>query len=511
MNQHESRIRDYLCKHLNLIEPGMQLVQKEFKLRSAMGAGGSIDILAKDIFGHLVVIEIKRSDQAARAALHELTKYVALLKSSKGIQSERIRALLLSTEWHELAVPFSEYLKTTEVTTDGYFLDADEGGQVRSVRRFEPLVLAHPLRLERAQDIFFFELAAQRDSAVRSLAEAAGQAHISDFVVLAVDYIGQNTNVIYPYAAYFAFSSPVSYDNPEELERFVRGTGMTWEDLEEPSENFLCWLGEFANFEHSDLEIGYPEKLAAMIAEGWNTRVAHREGRYATNAEVLGDIALIGEAIRVEGGAAYYLYRTASPKFKPSWTAFKSDLARVVLGCSAWEEILSSVIAKIESERPEATISAAIYNPADLVVALTKAFGAKDTRFFSSFQLVESSSERVCLYVGALVWSSPAIKKLGDEFINEVFGNPETYLIARHMGQQHEYYDDACAAIGLESVVFEVLNPGSPAEMVRPLRSSAKSTPNDWLPSFVGDFISANQLFGASLVKTMKSFVVGLA
>lgn len=510
MNQHESRIRDYLCQHLDLIEPGMQLVQKEFKLRSGMGAGGSIDILAKDIFGHLVVIEIKRSDQAARAALHELTKYVALLKSSQGIQSERIRALLLSTEWHELAVPFSEYLKSVEVATDGFMLDADEDGLVSCVRHFEPLVLAHPLRLERSQDIFFFEQAAQRDSAVEHLADAAGKAHISDFVVLSVDYKGKKANVIYPHAAYFVFSSPISHDNPEELDGFIRDTGMEWEQLEEPSENFLCWLGEFASFEHSDLEIGYPEKLASMITEGWNARVAHRAGRYATNAEVLTDTALIADAMRVEGGAAYYLYRTASPKFKPSWAAFKSDLAHVVLGCSTWENILGDVMAKIESDRPLATISANIYNPADLVVALTKAFGAKDYRFFSSFQLVESSSERVCVYVGTLVWSGQVMETLGNEFLNEVFGGPDTYLMARHMGQQHEYYDAACAAIGLESVVFEVLNPGSPAETVRLLHGSAKSTSNDRPYSSVGDFISANQFFGASLVKEMKSFVVGL-
>lgn len=84
-NQLEARIRDYLAENLALIEPGLVLVEKEFRLANPFGAGGSIDILAKDGLGHFVVIELKRSDQAARAALHELTKYVALLKSTLGI------------------------------------------------------------------------------------------------------------------------------------------------------------------------------------------------------------------------------------------------------------------------------------------------------------------------------------------------------------------------------------------------------------------------------------------
>lgn len=510
MNQHESRIRDYLSEHLELIEPGLQLVQKEFKLQCTMGAGGSIDILAKDSFGHLVVLEIKRSNQAARAALHELTKYVALLKSSQGLRAERIRALLLSTEWHELAVPFSEYLKNVEVSTEGFMLQADEDGQVSSVRCFDPLVLAQPLQLEKAQEIFLFEQAAQRDMSITYLASAATQAQISDFVVFSVDYTGHNKDVIYPYAIYFAFSSPVSYDSCEELEKFVTATGMEWEQLEEPGENLLCWLGEFVSFEHSSLEIGYPEKLASMTAEGWSPRVAHRAGRYAANVEVLDDTALIAEAMRVDGGAAYYLYRTASPKFKPSWLAFKSDLARVVLGCSAWEDTLGRVISEIESERPQATISASIYNPADLVVALTKAFGAQDYRFFSSFQLIESSPQKVCIYVGVLVWSGSAVEMLGNEYIDEVFGDLDNCMMARHMGHQHEYYDDACAALGLESVVFEVLDPGLPTEAVRVLRGVGKCTPKDWSPAYMGDFISANQRFGTSLVKTMKSYVIGL-
>lgn len=509
MNQHEARIRDYLSQRLDLVEPGLLLVEKEFKVRSGMGAGGSIDILAKDAFGHLVVIEIKRSDQAARAALHELTKYVALLKSSQGLQLDRIRVLLLSTEWHELAVPFSEYLKTVEVPTEGFVVEADPDGCVKGMRPFEPVTLDQPLRLERAQEIHLYRLPEQRAKAVGALVAAASRASLSDFVVLSVDYEGPKTEIIYPHGAYFVFSSPIDYSDTVCLQKFVGDTGMPWEELDEPGENFLCWLGEFTDFERDDYEIGYPEKLASMTSDGWKACVVHRAGRYATNTEVLPGTALINEAMCIEGGAAYYLYRTSSPKFKPSWTALKRDIEHVVHGCSAWQHLLTDIVERIESGYPHSTISIQIYNPADLVVAMTKAFGAEDHRYFSSFQLVESSPERVCLYFGALVWSGVPVKTHADDFLTQIFECPENYMMARHFGEQHLYYDESCGALGLESIVFEVQNPGSSSEVVRVIRGPdvLDSVP----PSLsLADFLASNSEFGADLVRTMKSFTVGL-
>ncbi|WP_230589635.1 endonuclease NucS domain-containing protein [Pseudomonas chlororaphis] len=155
MNRLEDRIKNYLAGNLSLIEDGLTLVKKEFPLGNADGADGVIDILARDGFGHYVVIEIKRSDQVARAALHELTKYTALLKSTMGVRPENIRALLLSTAWHELGVPFTEYCRVCEVPTQGYILYANEDGVVSDVKSFVPVELSEPLTISRQQGIFF--------------------------------------------------------------------------------------------------------------------------------------------------------------------------------------------------------------------------------------------------------------------------------------------------------------------------------------------------------------------
>lgn len=509
MNQHEARIRDYLCQHLELIDPGMKLIQKEYKIHSRNGAGGSIDILATDSYGHIVVIEIKRSNQAARAALHELTKYIALLKSSQGIQPEKIRVLLLSTEWHELAVPFSEYLKSAEVVAQGFLIEANEEGVVREAKPFTPLTLSAPLRIERAQTIYFFCDSNDRNRALSGIASAAEKSSIFDFYIISMDYGGDNTQVIHPHAACFIFSAPVDYENPISLKEFIVTTGIDWDDLEDPSENFLCWHGTFLSIDYDSMEIGYPEKLSSMISDGWRSQVTYRGGRYSDNSEILTEEILLAQARQIEGGAGFYLYRTCSPRFKPGWDTFRKDLARVTLGCAAWNNGIAKILEEIESGRPDATVSLYIYNPTDIVLTIAKAFADQDYRYLPSFQLIESSPSRICTYLGFLAWSGTTPNFLGDEFLSRYFDGVEGYFWMINFHEQYKRYDAACSALGLESLVLEVLNPGAQAETTRLLmqRASLDSDRRQTLP--FERFIAENELFNESLVTALRSFSFG--
>ena len=103
----EDQIRDQLVTRLGLIEPGLKFLESNYHLRNPSGADGFVDILAKDSSGLIVVIELKRADSTARQALHEISKYTALLASQRGVPVSGLRALVVSTTWHELLVPLS--------------------------------------------------------------------------------------------------------------------------------------------------------------------------------------------------------------------------------------------------------------------------------------------------------------------------------------------------------------------------------------------------------------------
>src|SRR5690242_20636606 len=111
----EAGLRDHIAANLHLVEQGLELLKVEYVLDNPSGAGGRIDILARDRLDHVVCIEIKRSDQSARAALNELSKYVSLLYELDRVPKEIIRCIVVSTDWDELLLPLSYFAVSSGV------------------------------------------------------------------------------------------------------------------------------------------------------------------------------------------------------------------------------------------------------------------------------------------------------------------------------------------------------------------------------------------------------------
>src|ERR1700734_3827210 len=141
----EARLRDELANRLEILEPGLTLRSVEYRLPNEHGAAGSVDILATDRYSATVIIELKKSNQTARQALHELHKYVALIKYDHGLRDSQIRCMLVSTEWHELLVPLSEFLHSAPWTVDGYHLYLAETGIPERAEKIQPVPAATEL------------------------------------------------------------------------------------------------------------------------------------------------------------------------------------------------------------------------------------------------------------------------------------------------------------------------------------------------------------------------------
>lgn len=503
MNNHEARIRDFLAENLDLLEQGMVLLGKEYSVGSDLGSRGYIDLLAKDRLGHFVVIEIKRSNQAARNALHELTKYTALLKSSLGIPIERIRALLLSTEWHELAVPFSEHLKAVEVPTEGYVLVADENGTVSSVTPFSPVRLDAPLKAERAQFMWLYMEKKNRDNSISKLAQAAIGSGITDFVIFNVDYTGDSEQVINPHGAYFAFSSPVT--SMDETQR--NAENQEWDDEpDDPSDDVLDQLLDSIHIAQDEAGRGFPEKFLSMQRSGWVATVAHRNGRYGANATLLTDDALIAEVSRVEGGAGYYLTKTVSPKYLPGWNAFKKDVDLVLLGSSFWQGRINALLEELEHEQPKATVSLHAYNPGDVVRAVAMLANNGDDRCTPRFQLVVQGTDKVALYFGELSWNGKPVSIGAVSYLRQLFRDPFNYFMVGTLHEHHHFFDAACALLGIECVIFSVTHPGT-AEEERALHVSPdrRRKRKNLHPRPLTDFVTGNPGFCSELVAYLVS------
>src|ERR1700679_433572 len=110
----EAELRDLLSVQLEAIEPGLILVKKEQYIPNDLGTRSFIDLLARDREDRWVLIELKRSGAASREAIHEIYKYIEGVKAHLRVRDDEVRAIIASTDWKELLVPYSRFFHDTD-------------------------------------------------------------------------------------------------------------------------------------------------------------------------------------------------------------------------------------------------------------------------------------------------------------------------------------------------------------------------------------------------------------
>lgn len=118
--QIEHIIRDWLAAHPEFIEKGLQVVGKEHYLFDEMGSSGFIDILCKDLYNNFVIVEIKRSDSAARQTFTEVFKYAELIQNRYNARNSEIRIIIISTHWNEIIRAFSHICFKSRFAVQGF-------------------------------------------------------------------------------------------------------------------------------------------------------------------------------------------------------------------------------------------------------------------------------------------------------------------------------------------------------------------------------------------------------
>ncbi len=325
--------------------------------------------------------------------------------------------------------------------------------------------------------------------------------------------LGPSERVIYPYGAYFIFSSPLN-GLPENEAKVVKSSIQWSNELDDEDENFLVALMDEIDIGHDESEVGYPEKLASVANDGWHVTVAHRAGRYAANELLLSDEQLVEEAKKKEGGANYYMYCTVSPKYQPSWEKFKADAKLVLLGSKAWSRIFFEVIKSHESTKTDAIVSVHLYNLMNIVFSLARLCGSKDYHYMPVFQLVSTCADEVVLYIGTVAWNGQPVSISGGEWVDKVYGSVNDFTNNQHFGEQFTKEDLACSHLGLSYIVFEVRRPGTSAEEATVLgiyRGRLTRTPivKSKLRS-IAEFCSENAEFCNSLVRDLGEFSLGM-
>lgn len=448
----ENTIRDRLSENLKILEPGLTFIAKEFNINNNFGTNGRIDILAKDEFNNYVVIELKRSDQAARQGIHELFKYLSILSSQLGVSQNSIRAILVSTTWHELRVPFTEYLKITPYPTKGIQISIDEQGTPISSKEISLAPEHLPLHFSPIQMVYLYKNPSKRNSSFSKISSALKSIGVNDHFLISCDYHGNDRSVIYPHAVYFVFSSPLLTADKNETIKIKEK--IDWDNyLENPDENFISAI-PYSMFSYDDMEIGYPEKLR-VISYDWQLVVANRSGRFYDNYKIMSDEDLIRDAMYIEGGSSHYLIKMTSPQFPAQWSEFTDDLSSITEGNSDWSSIIPKLMDDIKSQDLKAKVSCYIYSLSNTPVTLY-GIALERTDYVPTFQLVSKENNGVRYVVSIFNWNGGNIRLSPSEFITNTYGSELRWMTHQHFNETFKFDDVAMRNVNIEYPLFEV-------------------------------------------------------
>jgi len=455
----EARLRSELSKHLELLEPGLLLRSVEYRLPNQHGASGSVDILATDQYAANVIIELKKSNQTARQALHELHKYVALIKVDHGLRDSQIRCILVSTEWHELLVPFSEFSRTAPWAIDGYRLFLTDAGVPDRAEKVVPVAAPSELHLCPEHSIYLFREQRCRDEALPILLKLLGDHNISEYLLLKLDIKQRRFEGTCDFALYLI----VPEFTQDERKRVRDWLGQTrWaDDLDDEArylEEQLVILDATDSFSHlrDEFEIGNPEKLTTLCIT-WDVTDLIRGGPRLGSKAIFSDEYLLRWAKGLEGRNAIHFEMIATPSRRLSWIEAKESAEYCLKGNEAWRTLVQAYFDDIERNHPDATVTARIYNPCNLMIGLYRLAKLNTGDSLPTAEIIVSSGDESPLRIvfGAMVWNGKRVTDVAEVLPEDVSTLSDLFFAGALEGGLWAAEEHLIAQHGLSYVLVE--------------------------------------------------------
>lgn len=173
-------------RQLSQLETGLALIEKEKYVPNTLGTRSFVDLFARDAHGHFVLIELKRSAASSRDAIHEVLKYVEGVKSHLGARDHEVRALIVSTDWTELLVPFSRFVADSTISVRGLKISVSARNKIKAAD-VSPLKTPRGRLLAPWHELNFYNNERNLQRGLREYEESCKKKAISDFVLVVLD------------------------------------------------------------------------------------------------------------------------------------------------------------------------------------------------------------------------------------------------------------------------------------------------------------------------------------
>ncbi|GIQ71318.1 DUF91 domain-containing protein [Xylanibacillus composti] len=475
--RYEEKIRDYIADNLSFIDETLTLIKKEYKLDNIHGTKGFVDILAKDNYNNYVVIEVKRSNQAARQAIHEIMKYVALLKHNYKLKESEVRIIIISTDWNELLIPFSELLLQNSYHIEGYKIDIDANYLPVSKSKVAPVKSPTTRKFSRTHFGYFCEDNQTIDSLKYIIEKVMSDIKINDFILIEL----QTDREKYPnkHALYFVIvsSSKEKYWNIlEELDNLKDEANLiskvkeyiesSEEDMFDDSELYYLEQSVFTEIVEQIyenelpkkyfLEIGNPESFTSFI-ENWEILKVNRYGFLKEDIR-LGDDQIKNEIMGLNGTNRDLFIDICESKFLQKFNEVKQELNYSLSFNSSWKDDINQILDHRSDENTR--ISIFIYSPSNILFSLHQVIESKQWIFLPHFEIIvdyiEKNHPYTIIYTGQIHWNGkkPCFKEILEKyFYSDVFN----LLLSMTMHSIESMDEKIMQDLGLEYVTKKYL------------------------------------------------------
>lgn len=439
----ENEIRDLLIKDLSVIESGLRYMAHEYSIPGEGGSGGRIDILAKDKYDHTVIIEIKRSEVAARQALHEITKYLQIGK----LKPDECRVLLVSTSWSELSSSLALYQEKIDHPVESYLLSI-VGEQLKVGRQYieKPKVYELSYHKEHLQLVYDnTEDASKAFHALKSLMDRHS-------VPVAVVFL-KNPKAFEEVKAriYLISSSGWDSETKHNAQVLIEETGLTQgrDSADGPYNIYEDYINALARpFSLSCLELdrGTPQKLRNYECV-FEVKGHHFSKEFVRRFPLHDIIDLINLASNKKAGGKTTLRTQFSSKHVASFEKNLNAIRAFLRHRQNWIEVIDERIEEKLKELGTIEVDIQIHDRRNIIGSMVDFHRNKDGRELPHYRMLinNAAGEMVLDLYGIFFWSGELMVKSPQEYFAEL----GTSYIIGFAGGYSSHDEQICKRLGL--------------------------------------------------------------
>ncbi|EZP67256.1 endonuclease NucS domain-containing protein [Pseudomonas sp. RIT357] len=495
MERIESIIRDKLALNLNILEAGLQLLDIESYLRNIKGTNGFIDLLARDRNGKYVIIEIKRSKSASRDALHEVLKYLEGLKSEYSIRDSEMRVFIVSTEWKELLVPFSSFVKRTSIVAQGFSLEVDSDHTPILSTPVPPIELTQDRLFAPWHELNLYESKTSLEKGIASYEKSCSDKEIENYVLVTVTpsvefkkrparalalielslfmpglklkKSPEQTLADLPTYSHILYFAPLQLSE-EACWHSIRKS-ITGEDLKEFELYMSCVDGSdklftlheklyelMSSIYFDNAEIGTPAKFSQLLdGDGAEIIEVRRYGTLEAN-KFLSNDSIIEDLRGADGNRPQSYYKEFSPSNRAELSEVRTSVQRCLEDNPLWKSQIIRVIDDFlpKSNNFRATLS--IYNPGNFCLSLFKSIDDPERSYIPNYSLAITENDMLrCVFLGKM-W--PTGKKASfTKMLNEFYEDSgRLFLSTLNWGGYESRDVEISHALGMTYKTFKI-------------------------------------------------------